>query len=166
MNLYLIRHAIAEDPGRRSDAERALTEEGKSKMIEIARGLAALGVELDLVLTSPLRRARETAEIVAAALGPVPIEVLSELASGAGAAAGARGLASYLRFESVAAVGHEPDLGELAALLLAGGPTSAAIRFRKGGVAALDLDTGARPLRAVLDWLATPKLIRSVRAGS
>ena len=72
--LYLIRHGLAEDRGEAwpDDSKRPLTEDGMSRLRKQARGLARLGVTLDIVLTSPLVRARQTAEIVAAGLDPRP----------------------------------------------------------------------------------------------
>src|SRR5216683_2320278 len=72
--LYLIRHGLAEERGEAwpDDSKRPLTEEGMSRLRKQARGLARLGVMLDVVLTSPLVRARQTAEIVAAGLDPRP----------------------------------------------------------------------------------------------
>ena len=68
MELYLVRHAIAEDRADAGDDERALTEAGRAKMIRATQGLRKLKVRPDLILTSPLRRARETAEILAQGL--------------------------------------------------------------------------------------------------
>jgi len=68
MNIYIIRHAIAVEegtPGYESDSERPLTDKGRKKMRQIARGLRNIGVEFDLILSSPYVRARETAEILA-----------------------------------------------------------------------------------------------------
>ena len=72
--LYLVRHGLAEERGDAwpDDAKRPLTDEGMSKMRKSVRGLARLGVSVDVVLTSPLVRARQTAEIVAAGLSPRP----------------------------------------------------------------------------------------------
>src|ERR1051325_11585900 len=72
MELYVIRHAIAQQLGWKNDftdEKRALTSEGRERMCEVARGLLRLGVHLDLILTSPLVRAVETAEVIAATLG-------------------------------------------------------------------------------------------------
>src|SRR5580765_5526743 len=85
--LYLIRHAIAEARGEAwpDDAKRPLTERGASRMRKAARALAKLGVSIDVVLTSPLTRTRQTAEIVAAAFDPRPTVVNVEaLAPGGG----------------------------------------------------------------------------------
>ncbi|HEX8087437.1 MAG TPA: histidine phosphatase family protein, partial [Blastocatellia bacterium] len=78
MELYVIRHAIAQQLGRKNDfadEKRALTSEGRERMREAAKGLCKLGVEFDVILTSPLVRAVETAEIMAAALGLTKKEV-------------------------------------------------------------------------------------------
>ncbi len=83
MDLYLLRHAIAEERSNDgSDSARALTPEGAEKMRIGARGLQRLGVHLDRLLTSPLTRARETADIVGAALNIAP-ETVGALAPGA-----------------------------------------------------------------------------------
>src|SRR5258706_7668086 len=75
--LYLVRHGVAEERGDAwpDDAKRPLTDEGISRMRKVTRGLAELGVSLDLILTSPLVRARQTAEILAAGLHPAPAGV-------------------------------------------------------------------------------------------
>jgi phosphohistidine phosphatase len=88
MELYVIRHVIAEPLGQRnefSDEKRALTKEGRGRAREAAKGLRKLGVEFDLMLTSPLVRAVETAEIVAEAmgLGPKDVQETANLAPGA-----------------------------------------------------------------------------------
>src|SRR5512132_2307889 len=72
--LYLVRHGVAEERGDAwpDDSKRPLTDDGMARMRKAARGLARLGVGLDLVLTSPLVRARQTAEILAGALEPRP----------------------------------------------------------------------------------------------
>src|SRR5262245_20782017 len=72
--LYLVRHAIAAERGDKwpDDAERPLTHEGIARMRQVVKGLVELDAEIDLVLSSPLRRAMQTAEIVAAGFGPTP----------------------------------------------------------------------------------------------
>src|SRR5262245_47356052 len=88
--LYLIRHAIAEERGDAwpDDAKRPLSEGGMKRMRKSARGLAEAGVSFDVILSSPLVRARQTAEIVAAAMVPRPAVVIIEsLSPGSGPAA-------------------------------------------------------------------------------
>src|SRR5260370_34582850 len=88
--IYLIRHGIAEERGDAwpDDAKRPLTEEGMARLRKAARGLTRAGVSIDLMLTSPLVRARQTAEIIAAELDPQPsIAQIDSLSPGGGYAA-------------------------------------------------------------------------------
>ena len=116
--LYLIRHAIAEERGEKwpDDNKRPLTEEGIARMRKAARGLARVGVTLDAVLTSPLVRARQTAEIVAAASDSKPPLVnVESLTPDGGYAAIVADLEKHARKAvRIALVGHEPLMGELA----------------------------------------------------
>ncbi|MGH7819460.1 MAG: phosphohistidine phosphatase SixA [Candidatus Binatia bacterium] len=160
MKLYLVRHAIAESAAA-SDAERALTEEGKDKMRRAAQGLRAIDVSLDLLLTSPLRRARETAEILAETLR-AQVRVLEELASGADPRLVLGALRPYHDRSALALVGHEPDLGKLASVLLAGSPTTCPLPFKKGGVACFDGELLPGTQRVELEWFLTPKQLRTL----
>jgi phosphohistidine phosphatase len=179
MKIYLVRHAIAEahgappDPARAaakkskpfavdSDSDRALTEQGKSKMARAAQGLRKIKIGLDLVLTSPLRRARETAEIVAGELGGVKIETLDALAPGAEPSAIVTALRRLQNLQAVALVGHEPDLGHLASFLLAGSPNACHVNFKKGAVACLEGDFADGASSCSLLWLMPPKLLRAI----
>src|SRR5215510_7865710 len=106
--LYLIRHAIAEERGDAwpDDAKRPLSDEGTSRMRKAARGLERLGVSLDVVLTSPLVRTRQTAEIVAAAMPERPAIVnVDALAPGGAYAALATELEKHTRKNRIALVG-------------------------------------------------------------
>lgn len=157
MRLYVVRHGKAEDVGPDgTDASRRLTEDGRRDFRRGAEGFATLHVRLDRILTSPLARARETADLLAEALdGPRP-ERLASLAFGDEMeilAAATRG------GDEVAVVGHEPTLGRLVGLAVFG-RTSGGTPLRKGGVACLELSRGAAPGRAVLAWLLTPKQLR------
>ena len=119
--LYLVRHGLAEERGELwpDDAKRPLTEEGMSRMRKATRGLAGLGVSLDLVLTSPLVRARQTAEIVSSGLNPRPTLVTVEsLVPEGNYAAVMADLEKHARKTRIALVGHEPAIGELAARLI------------------------------------------------
>ena len=163
MDLYLIRHAIAEESsvsGR--DADRALTAEGKVKMRRCAAGLGAIDVRPDLILTSPSRRAAETAEIVAATLGGVETHVLAELAAGGELEALLAALRPYRQVEALALVGHQPDLGHLASQVMSGSPSSCPVPFKKGGVACLEIPAPRGPLRGELVWFMTPKQLRAL----
>lgn len=138
---WLVRHARAEKSAAGGDAARRLTAEGRA---EFQAKLATLGGRLRLtrVLTSPYARARETAELLAAACGGVPVEEEPRLASGAATGAELLALAREAG-RGVALVGHNPELAE--ALLLAAG--GAELEVPPGAVGALD--RGGR-----LAWLA------------
>src|SRR5579885_2403749 len=162
VTVYLVRHGIAEDAPPSGDYRaRRLTARGKAKMREAAAGLAALGVEPDVILTSPLPRAAETAAIVAKALGGrLEPEPLDALATGVTAPEVLRALRPFARHASVMLVGHEPTLSALAALLLTGSTEGAAFALRKGGVIALEVEQLLPPRGAMLVWMLTPRQLR------
>ncbi len=165
MNLYLVRHAIAEESAASGrDADRRLTREGREKMKRGAEGLKALGLRFDLILTSPYPRASETAEIVAAALGGTEIRVLPELAAGADIATLLAALRPYRQVAELALVGHQPDLGLLGSQVMTGAPSLCPLAFKKGAVACLEIQTPERSLRGDLVWLLTPKQLRALAA--
>ena len=164
MLLYLVRHAIAfeHDPEAwPDDRDRPLTPEGRRRFRRVARGLRALEVAPDVVLSSRYVRAWQTAEILADDAhwpAPRPCPALESTASPADALAV---IDPYAGGVAVALVGHEPHIHQLESLLVAGDGDRAATEFRKGGVACLRLDGAAAPGAAVLIWHATPKLLRA-----
>lgn len=135
MELILVRHGKAEDHGHPGgDAERALVEKGWKQARKVGHTLKTAGFLPRLVLTSPLTRARETAEGLCEAAGiPGPV-VQKWLACGMDPETAMGELAAYAEFQRVAIVGHEPDLSSLAAWLL--GAAAGAVEMRKGTVAA------------------------------
>jgi phosphohistidine phosphatase len=127
-------------------------------MRQIAKALADLGVKVDLVLTSPLVRARQTAELLSKGLkGEPEIHPLAALAPGSPPARVAEALAAHTKAHDIALVGHEPGIGELAAWLV-GARTP--IPFKKGGVCRIDVDDWPPGRGGRLVWLATPKMLR------
>jgi len=125
LNLYILRHAIAVDaltPGIENDSQRPLTQEGAVKMRAIARGMKKMDLELDLLLSSPYIRARQTADIVAGEFKlKSEFHVTSALAPGAPEGKViAEILKRYPQKNSVLLVGHEPSLSALIAKLLSG----------------------------------------------
>lgn len=134
LSLYLVRHAHAEPRGPRwpDDARRPLTGRGRLRFASLLLDPAVRRAPLDVVLTSPLVRAVQTAEmLVAARRSRPPVRVCRALESGGRPEAVARALARGANWSAVALVGHEPDLSRLAAYLT-GQP--APIALRKGGV--------------------------------
>ena len=161
--LYLVRHAIAADRGSEwpDDNKRPLTERGVARFKEAVKGLRRLDVEIDEIFTSPLIRARQTAELLAEGLeGKPPVKVLDALAPGHTSAAVMTQLAKAAKRRRIALVGHEPDLGELAAHLIGAGR---ALAFKKGGICRIDVG-GLNVRRAgSLVWFVPPALLRQLK---
>ncbi len=161
MNLYLLRHGIAEDlgmPGILNDADRPLTAKGEQKLEEVARAMAALDLSFDLILSSPYLRARQTTAIIAKAFSARKrIEFTDALTPGASP----RKLVELLNHrqplpESVLLSSHEPFLSTLISLLVCG-DTHASVVMKKGSLCKLTIES-LKPARcASLDWLLTPK---------
>jgi phosphohistidine phosphatase len=167
MHLYLVRHAIAAEHDARhwpDDRQRPLTAAGARRFKRMAGSLVALikaGGKVDRLITSPLVRARATAMLLHKAGLPDPIEE-SVLAPGRTAA---RVLAVLRAHDarSIVVVGHEPDLGRLLAVCIAGPDVKLSLRFRKGGAACLSFAGAPRVGEATLEWLLPPKALRALR---
>lgn len=159
IELYVLRHGIAVNRGTPDipDDERPLTPKGRKRMRQIGRGLRRLGIELDRVVSSPLPRAWETAEIVVDALGISDRLEASEMLR---ADCNAESIGGWLRTREeprLMIVGHNPALSDLLGLLVAGSSEVPICELKKGAVAALSThDEG----RFALDWIATPRLLR------
>lgn len=163
--LYLVRHGIAEVNSPAGDADRQLTDEGVRKLRQAALGLKRLGVEPDVVLSSPLRRAEQTARILGKVLAQkVAVAIFPPLAPGHPPEDVLQALRPYRRAQQVLMVGHQPDLGELASHLLTGSTTLALLPFRKGGVAAIALSALPPRETGTLQWFVTQKQLRWMAA--
>jgi phosphohistidine phosphatase len=170
MQVLVIRHAIAEDRATfaqtgEDDGQRPLTDEGRRRMEIAARGLRALVGSLDLIAASPLTRARQTAEIVAAAFGNLPVETSVALSPGRPPDDVVEWLKHHAALECVAIVGHEPDLSDLVSYLLLDEGTSFFV-FKKGGACLLEFAGRIGPGDAILRWLLRPKHLRALGASS
>ena len=137
MQLYLLRHADADTPATIDD-NRALSEKGIAQTHKVATFCEAHGLRPELVLTSPLRRAQETAQIVSDQLKSEQ-RTAGFLACGMRPEAAVEELKAYERFHSMMLVGHEPDFSQLAAHLL-GLPAHVNIHIRKASLTLLELD--------------------------
>ena len=166
MDLMLFRHGIAEAYGPEgTDASRRLTEDGRTKTAQAGRGLARVAGELDAILTSPLVRARETAEILVQCFD-CQLETLDVL--GHGDAHAIVAAVARRREQRLVLVGHEPTLSQTAEFLC----TGALHRFlvlKKAGCISLearfDIATGGTgSARALLKWVAAPKMLRAMGA--
>ncbi len=161
MRLLIVRHATAIPRGTPDveDDARPLTRKGERRFRRAARGLASIVRRPDALLTSPLLRARQTADVLAAAFGKIePVDTPS-LAGGSFEQVAAD-LGRLPQDALVAVVGHEPDLSALLARLL-GSPHGARFTFRKGGAALVELP-GLVSEGGVLIWYVSPRLLRSL----
>jgi phosphohistidine phosphatase len=161
--LYLIRHGIAEERGEAwpDDAKRPLTDRGIARLKKEARGLAQLGVTFYVILTSPLVRARQTADAIASTFDPRPaIVTIESLSPGGTYQALLSDLEKQSRRSRIALVGHEPGIGELAAKLIG---SRHPLEFKKGAVCRVDLETLPPAGPGALHWFMTPRILRSLR---
>lgn len=160
--MYLIRHAIAAERGEEwpDDDKRPLTARGVARFKETVEGLKKLEAGIDEIFTSPLVRAKQTADLLAAGLpGKPTVKILDALAPGHTPGSLMAQLARTARRRRIALVGHEPSLGELAAHLIGAGR---ALPFKKGGVCRIDVEslTSRRP--GALTWFVQPKMLRGL----
>lgn len=166
MKLYLLRHAMAVDHGTPgvTEEQRPLTPEGAAKMRSAANGMKRLGVEFDALLSSPLLRARQTADIVASVYGvPNLLKELPALKPGESPQKLWVALKPYARCRQVMLVGHEPSLSELVSILLTGRPRAVNMDFKKGGLCLVEIDAVPPKSHGILHWLATNKQLRSMK---
>jgi phosphohistidine phosphatase len=166
MRLVLIRHGIAEDRVEfaatgHDDALRPLTKHGRWKMERIAHGLRRAVSAFDILASSPLRRAQQTAKLVAGAYGDIEVTTAPALAPETPLAEVLAWLRRQPATTTLAVVGHEPQLGELSTWLLTGRPESR-IEFRKGGACELEFDGRPNAGSGRLSWALTPALLRGL----
>ncbi len=163
MELFLIRHGIAtEREINIKDEERSLTKEGHKKTRQVAKRLFNLGLRFDLILTSPLVRSRQTAEILRSSGLSSKIEESSYLAPD-------RNIQTWIDWleqqhhlgadTHLAMVGHQPDLGQWAEILV-WGEARASLVVKKAGIIGLKLPETDSPVgRSQLFWLTPPKFL-------
>jgi phosphohistidine phosphatase len=161
MNLYILRHAIAVEPGTpgyENDADRPLTPDGERKLRRIARGMRRLDLDFDLILSSPFVRARQTAEGVAKVLKlKEKLQFTDTLTPGGNTQQLIELLQRYQPVaENVVLVGHEPYLSGLVSLLVAGAEGFSVV-MKKGGLCKLLVDQIKHGRCASIGWLLTPR---------
>lgn len=160
-----MRHGIAlalGDEGVTHDADRPLSNKGAKRLRKAARGLRELTIPFDIILTSPLLRARQTAEIVAAELGMRErLEEISGLAPESTVEHLLFGLTRYQDRDHLLLVGHEPLLGRVASHLLAARQTANLnLSFKKGTLCRIEIDSLPVGKAGTLHWFLTPKQLR------
>ena len=163
LELYLIRHGIAAERGEDypDDSKRPLTSSGIKRLQQEGRGLNALDVSFDQIIASPLLRTKQTADILAEALKVRPAVTTSDSLAPAGTPAAVfHELGRHMRKGRIALVGHEPNLGELAARLI-GARTP--IPFKKGGICRIDFEVFPPKGTGQLRWFVTPGMLRALK---
>jgi phosphohistidine phosphatase len=164
VEVIFVRHAVA---ARRSvirwrdDKQRPLTSEGRRKFRKAAAGLAAWLPAVDCVLTSPLARARQTAEVLkAVARWPVAIDCW-ELAPGSDPGA-VLAILRRQKAKRIALVGHEPDLSRLLSICIAGPDVTLPIALKKGGIACIVFPRSVGAGKATLTAIIPPRALRAM----
>jgi phosphohistidine phosphatase len=165
MKLLLIRHAIAEEPEDfartgKDDRQRPLTDDGRKKMKQNAKGLREIVPEIDLLATSPLTRAAQTAAILDSVYGGLSEVEIEELSPEASPTEFLRWLRKQ-KAETIAAVGHEPSLSLILSWLLTGNERRL-FSFRKGGACLLEFPDEVGAGTATLLWALAPGQLRDL----
>jgi len=164
MEIVILRHGEAGKrvPASGEDAQRQLTVAGKAEVTEVAQAMKDLGLKFDVIATSPLKRARQTAEIAAKVLGSKrALEEWEELKPEGDRKALYGRLSRMKRDSSILIVGHEPYLSTTIGDLITGG-RDARILLKKAGVARLELSVFSPTPQAELRWLLTPRIAKRV----
>jgi phosphohistidine phosphatase len=162
LELYLIRHGVAAERGEEfpDDSKRPLTSDGIARLRKEAKALDELGVQFDQLLTSPLVRARQTADVFAETMkSKPPIAIIDALTPAGSPAAVIQDLGKYMRKASIALVGHEPNMGELAAYLIG---AKVPLPFKKGAICRIDFSVFPPKGKGALCWFVTPRMLRKL----
>jgi phosphohistidine phosphatase len=165
MIIYFLRHASAGEPyaNLKKDEKRALDKEGIEQCGLVGRVLAALDVQVDTIVCSPLKRSAQTASLVGNELsyeGKLVFE--NALRPGASYAEFRRMIEKYARQEAIMVVGHNPNLSEFLGRSVSEPGCEASVELKKGGVAKVDMGRNS----AVLQWYLTPRILRSIYAAA
>jgi phosphohistidine phosphatase len=164
MDCVLLRHGIAveRDEWEGLEADRPLTERGAKRVVQVAAGLNRLDVQPTHILSSPLIRAIETAKIVHRSLRVrSAIQIVDELLPDAPPDRFLSILHNLPPDASVLCIGHEPQLGMAASVLLSGRATTS-FPLKKAGACLIELSLQAKPGRGVLRWWLTPRQLREM----
>ena len=158
MEIYLLRHGIAEDhasSGR--DSDRRLTEEGRQKLRKVLERAHAAGVNPAVILSSPYKRAVETAEIAAHELGyEGKILRVEGLTPDSSPTRIWNEIREHRDEASVLLAGHEPVFSATVAFMLGSGREM--VEFKKGGLVRIDVEGFGAEARGILQWMITPKI--------
>jgi phosphohistidine phosphatase len=161
MILYFLRHANAGEHfvNPRKDEKRALDKEGIEQCGYVGRALAAIEAQVDCIVSSPLKRATQTASLVGNEMGyEGKLQIESALRPEAGFADFRRLLEKYVSYESIMVVGHNPNLSQFLGTVISESGCEASVELKKGAVARVDM----RRNYGTLQWCLTPKALRTL----
>jgi phosphohistidine phosphatase len=161
MIIYFLRHANAgvKRANPIKDEKRPLDKDGILQCRYVGALLAALDIQVDQIITSPLKRAMQTASLVGNDIGfDSRLQVSDTLRPAATFEDFRQLIHAYARFEAIMVVGHNPNLTEFVSQIVTNGGSRKSIELKKGGVARVDFS----PKRSVLNWMVTPRLARAL----
>ena len=161
MMLYFLRHASAGQSlvSPKKDEKRALDREGIEQCGYVGRALTALEVQVDVIVSSPLKRATQTASLVGNELGHEgKLQIDAGLRPGAGLADFRKLLEKYSRQEAIMVVGHNPNLSQFLGAVISDSGCEASLELKKGAVAKVEM----RRSSGTLQWCLTPKVVRAL----
>lgn len=161
MIIYFLRHANAgekrADPAK--DEKRPLDKDGIVQCRYVGALLAALDTQVDQIITSPLKRATQTAALVGNEIGfDAKLQVSNALRPGATFEDFRELLTASAKYEAIMVVGHNPNLTEFVSQVVTNGGSRKSVELKKGGIARVDFSSK----RSVLNWMVTPKLARAL----
>jgi phosphohistidine phosphatase len=161
MIIYFLRHASAGQSlaNLKKDEKRPLDKDGIAQCGIVGRALSAMDVQVDTIISSPLKRAAQTASLVGNELSyEGKLQFDNALRPGATIADFRRMLEKYIRLEAIMVVGHNPNLSEFLGRIISEGGRSASVDLRKGAVAKVEMGRSA----GTMQWCITPKILRTV----
>lgn len=160
--ILILRHGDAQDLtecNSSNDFDRALTDEGKKKIIKVSKLLKAIGQEIDIVLSSPFIRAKQTAEIITENISTKNgLKIVDFLGCGSSVKEIAKGLTDYTTSHSVMLIGHIPDLELFLGKLIC----AERIKLKKAAIGKVKLENSIE-LSGELEWLITPKILKKIK---
>ena len=165
MIIYFLRHANAGErmSNLKKDEKRALDEAGIEQCGVVGRALAALDVQVDVIVSSPLKRSTQTASLVGNELSyEGKLQLDDGLRPGASFADFRKLLDKYAKYESIMVVGHNPNLSEFLGRVISETGCEASVELKKGAVARVEMGRNA----AALHWCVTPKFLRTLYAAA
>ncbi|HEY7695780.1 MAG TPA: phosphohistidine phosphatase SixA [Nitrososphaeraceae archaeon] len=168
MELFILRHGEAGQSSLSSDRIRPLTSAGRTEMFEIAKALKIVGLKFDLVVTSPLKRAYDTAMIVSEVFNiGSKVQVWNELAPEGKRTEIYKKISQVREEYSVLIVGHQPLLGEMVNEIIHKSKSSPCnLLLKKGGIVRIRLLRKSNIPKGELKWLLTPRILKNIHKKS